>query len=88
MLRLLIPPRIRAGLGQEGVEPCIPPLKEDPRLALAHLVFTFRQVGVEAIIFQALPGPEARALCAKIMREARRLALLTLFNISDNLKLR
>jgi len=30
--------------------------------------FTFRQVGVRPIEFQALPGPEARALRAKTMR--------------------
>jgi hypothetical protein len=32
--------------------------------------FTFRQVGVKAIQFKALPGPEARALREKIMRHA------------------
>ncbi len=32
--------------------------------------FTFRQVGVASTEFQALPGPEARALRAKSMRHA------------------
>jgi len=32
--------------------------------------FTFRQVGARSIEFQALPGPEVRALRAKIMRHA------------------
>jgi len=30
--------------------------------------FTFPQVGIKAIEFQAMPGPETRAWCAKIMR--------------------
>jgi hypothetical protein len=34
------------------------------------LPFTFRQVDVSPIEFQALPGPEARALRAKTMRRA------------------
>jgi hypothetical protein len=35
---------------------------------LALPTFTFRQVGVKAMEFQAVPGPEARALHGKIMR--------------------
>jgi hypothetical protein len=38
----------------------------DPRMP----TFTFRQVGVKPIEFQAMPGPKARALHAKIMRHA------------------
>jgi hypothetical protein len=30
--------------------------------------FSFRQMGVSSIEFQALPGPEVRPLCAKTIR--------------------
>jgi hypothetical protein len=34
--------------------------------------FTFRQVGAKSIEFQALPGPEARALRGKIRKKNRK----------------